>query len=196
MQPKRTIKADEMMGDLRSGMSVSQLIDKYNISLKSLRFVFQSLLNAGVMTRKELNAQAALYRNTADLKSVRNWLRTSTTFPVRVYDSGSSSAMGCVLDISEKGVCVKGIGTFVGEVKDFIVRSGAFGHDQKFVFAGKCRWVNTKKLFVKEWVAGFEITDISTPDLAELRKLIGYIDNQYYERRASESLNATFGIIY
>ncbi len=192
MQPKRTIKAADIMRDLRSGMTVSQLIDKYNISLKALRFIFQSLLNAGMITKEELNGQAALYRGASDLKGVRNWLRTTTTFPARIYDSGSPFATGCVLDISEKGVCVKGIETVVGQVKDFIVRSDAFESGQKFVFEGKCRWVNKENLSVKEWMAGFEITDISSLDLAELRKLIRCIDDQY----TSESLRATFSVIY
>ena len=192
MQRKRTIKAADIMRDLRSGITVLQLIDKYNISLNTLRLVFQSLLNAGMITKEELNAQAALYRDTVDLKGVRNWLRTATTFPARIYDSGSPFATGCVLDISEKGVSVKGMATVVGEVKDFIVRSDAFEQGQKFVFEGKCRWVKKEKLSVKEWVAGFEITDISSLDLAELRKLIRYVDDQYL----SETLEATFGVIY
>jgi len=173
-------------------MTISQLIDKYNISLNALRFVFQRLMNAGLMTKEELNSQAALYRDTADLKGVRNWLRTTTTFPARIYDSGSPFATGCILDISEKGVCVKGIEAVVGEVKDFIVRSDAFEQGQKLVFEGKCRWVNKEKLSIKQWVAGFEITEISSLDLTELRKLIRYIDDQYL----SESLEATFSVIY
>lgn len=192
LEGKRTIKAADILADLRSGMTIPQLIDKYNISLNALRFVFQRLLNAGMVTREELNAEVGLYRDTADLKGVRNWLRTTTTFPARIYDSGSPFATGYILDISEKGVCVKGIETVVGEVKDFIVRSDAFEQGQKFVFEGKCRWVNREKLSAEEWVAGFEITDISISDLAELQKLIRYIDDQ----RLSEPLDSTFSVIY
>src|SRR5271157_1222861 len=108
-QRKRTIKANDIIRDLRSGMTVSQLMDKYKVSLKALRFVFRRLLNAGAITKDELAAQAALYRDTADLKGVRKWLRKTATFPVRIYDSGSPFATGYVLDISEKGVCVKGL---------------------------------------------------------------------------------------
>jgi hypothetical protein len=189
MQRKRTIKADDIIRDLRSGMTVSQLIDKNNISLRNLRFVFQRLLNAGMITKEELNAQPALYRDIADLQGVRNRLRTTTTFPARIYDCGSPFATGFILDISEQGVCVKGIETVVGEVKDFIVRTDAFEQGQKLVFEGKCRWLNKEKLSVKEWMAGFEITEISSLDLAELRKLVSCIDER-------ESLGATFSVIY
>jgi len=192
MQRKHTIKAADIMRDLRSGMTVSQLIDKYNISLNGLRFVFQRLLNAGMITKEELNALAALYRDTADLKGVRNRVRTTTTFPARIYDCGSPFAAGHILDISENGVCVKGIETLVGEVKDFIVRSDAFEQSQKLVFEGQCRWVNKEKLSAKEWLAGFEITEISSLDLKELRKLVSCIDRQYL----SVSPDATFSVIY
>jgi hypothetical protein len=183
---KRRVKAIDITRDLRSGMTLSQLIHKYGISLKALRFVFRKLLDVGAITKEELAAQAALYGDTADLKGVRKRLRTTTTFPVRIYDSGSPFTTGYVLDISEKGVCVKGMEAIVGEVKNFIVRSGAFGQGQTFVFEGKCRWANTEQLSVKELVAGFEITNISSLDSAELRKLIRSIEDQHLERPISE----------
>jgi hypothetical protein len=184
-QQKRTIKAADIIRDLRSGLTVSQLVDKYNISLKALRFVFQRLLNAGVMTKEELNALAALYRDTADLKGVRKWLRTTTTFPVRICDSGNPFSTGHVVDISEKGACVQGIEAVVGEVKNFVVRSGAFGQGHAFVFEAKCRWANTKQLSDKKWVAGFEITNISSLDSGELGKWIRHADDRNLERRIS-----------
>jgi len=196
MERKRTIKATDITRDIRSGMTIPQLIEKYNISLNTLRLVFRRLLKAGRITREELNSRAALYSDAADLESARSWLRTTTTFPARIYDSSSTSATGYIGDISEKGVCVKGIETVVGEVKNFIVRSDAFGQGQKFVFEAKCRWMGKEKLLAKKWMAGFEITDISSLDLAELRKLIRYVDEQYFERPLSEPLEATFGVIY
>jgi hypothetical protein len=194
-QRKRTIKANDIIRDLRSGMTVSQLMDKYRISLKALRFIFRRLLNAGAITNDELTAQAALYRDAAHLKGVRKWLRTTANFPVRIYDSGSPFTTGYVLNISEKGICVKGIKSAAGEVKNLIVRSGAFGEGHSFVLEGKCRWVNTEQLSGKEWVAGFEITNISNLDSGELRKLIRYVENRDLDRRINEAVQATFGSI-
>ena len=172
LQRKRTIKSADIIRDLRSGMTIPQLMEKYKISLKALRFVFQRLLNAGAMTKEELDTQKALYRDTVDLKGVRKWLRTPTTLPLRIYDSGNPFASGHVRDISEKGICVEGIEATVGEIKNFIVRSEAIGAGRTFVFEGKCRWVNSEESSGKKWVAGFEITSISSLDFKELRKLI------------------------
>jgi hypothetical protein len=174
MQPKRKIRAGDIIRDVRAGMTVSQLMDKYRFSLKILRFVFRRLLNAGAITKDELAAQTALYKDTLELKGVRKWIRKSTVFPVRIYDSGNPFATGYVRDISEKGVCVEGIEAAVGEIKNFIVRSGAFGEGHTLVFEGKCRWVNPQISPGTKWVAGFEITSISNLDSGELRKLVRF----------------------
>ena len=175
-QPKRTIKAGDIIRDIRSGNTVSQLLAKYGVSLKTLRIVFRKLLNAGAMTKEELNSQKALYSNTVDLKGVRKLLRTITTLPLRIYDSGNPFATGYVRDITEKGVCIEGIEATVGEVKNFVVRSGAFGAGHTFVFEGKCRCVNKEEPSGKGCVAGLEITSISSLDSAELRRLIRPMD--------------------
>ncbi len=192
LQRKRTIKSTDVMRDLRSGMNISQLTDKYNISLRALRLIFRKLLNAGVITKQDLNAQVALYRNTADLKGIRKSPRTSTSFPVRIYDSGNPFSTGYVLDISEKVVCVQGINAAVGEVKNFVVRSGASGQGPTFVFEGKCRWVATEQLSDNQFVAGFEIIDMSSLDSGELRKLIRHIGDQNLDSRISKTIQDTF----
>ena len=85
-----------------------------------------------MITKDELDTQVSLYRDTDGLKGVRKWLRMSTIFPVRIYDSGNLFATGYLLNISEKGVCVKGVEAVVGETRNFIVRSGAFGEGHTF----------------------------------------------------------------
>ena len=174
MQRKRKIRAGDIIRDVRGGMTVSQLMDKYRFSLKILRFVFRRLLNAGAITKDELAAQTALYKDALELKGVRKWIRKTTVFPVRIYDSGNPFATGYVRDISEKGVCVEGIEAAVGEIKNFIVRSGAFGEGHTLVFECKCRWVNPEQPPEKKWLAGFEITSISNLDSGELRKLVRF----------------------
>ena len=61
------------------------------------------------------------------------------------------------------------------------------------VFEGKCRWVKTELLSERKWVAGFEISNISNLDSAELRNLINHIQDLDIERRINASIQATFG---
>lgn len=194
-QRNRTIKVDDIVRDLRSGMTVSQLMEKYRISLSELRFVFRKLLNAELVTKDELDTRVTLYSDIAGLKGVRKWLRTTAAFPVWIYDSANLFATGHLLNISESGVCVKDVEALVGETRNFIVRSGAFGESHAFVFEGRCRWVDTELLSERKWVAGFEISNISNLDSAELRKLINHIRDLDFERRIDASIQATFGSI-
>jgi hypothetical protein len=194
-QRNRTIKVADIVRDLRSGMTVSQLMETYRISPAELRLVFRKLLNAELITKDELDAHVTLYRDTAGLKGVRKWLRTTTTFPVWIYDSGNLFATGYLLNISEKGVCVKDVGSVIGETRNFVVRSGAFGESRTFIFEGRCRWVGTELSPERKWVAGFEISDISHLDSEELRNLINHIQDLDIERRIDASIQATFGSI-
>ncbi len=193
LQRKRRVKAVDIIRDLQSEMTLPQLIDKCRFSLSTLRSVFRNFSDVGAITKDHLAAQANLYKGIADLKGSRKWARTNTTFPLRIYDSRSPFTTGYVLDISEKGVRVKGIETALGDVKYFIVHSGAFGQGQAFVFEGKCRWVDKERLSVKQRVAGFEITDISRLDSSELRKLVRSIDDHHLDRQTSQSMEDTFG---
>ncbi len=192
-QRKLTIKATDITRDLRSGMTVSQLMGKYTISLEALRFIFRKLLTTRVITKDELDTHTTLYRDTAGLKGVRKWLRTTTTFPVWIYDSANLFAIGHLLNISEKGVCVKDVEAALGETRNFVVRSGAFGESHAFVFQARCRWLDTPIFSQRKWVAGFEIVKISSLDSGMLRNLIHYIQDLDIERRINASIQATFG---
>jgi hypothetical protein len=172
MQPKRKINASGIIRDIRSRMTVSQLMEKHGISSKGLRIVLRKLLDGRAITKVELGGDTALYRDSLGVKGIRRWLRQATILPVWVYDSGNPSAKGSIRDISEKGVCIEGIEAAVGEVKNLIVRSGAFGEGHTAVFQAKCRWVIKEETFGRKRVAGFEITSISGLDAAELRKLM------------------------
>ena len=152
-------------------------------------------MNAELITKDEFDSQVTLHRDTAGLKGVRKWLRTTTTFPVWIYDSGNLLATGYLLNISGKGVYVKDVEVVVGEIRNFIVRSGVFGEGHTFVFEGKCRWRDKMLLSEKKCVAGSEIIDISSLDTGELRKLMNYINDLDIERRINASIQATFGSI-
>ena len=62
LQQKRSIKAADVIRDLRSGMTACQLMEKYRISITGLRLIFRKLLDTGVITNDELNTQVALYK--------------------------------------------------------------------------------------------------------------------------------------
>ena len=94
MSPKRKIKAKDLVRDIRSGITTSQLIEKYGFSAKGLRLIFGKLLEARVMTRDELNTLTTLDQNPEGVKGVRRAIRKISPFPVRIYDNAHPFATG------------------------------------------------------------------------------------------------------
>ncbi len=170
MNTKRRIKAKEIISDIRTGMAASELLTKYQFNAKSLRTIFQKLLEARAMSKDELNTHTSLYDGST--QGLRRHRRKPMVFPLKIYDGGDPFKSGTVKDVSEKGVCIEGIDATVGDVKNFIIRFGSFGHSSTMVFEGKCRWIDKHPMTGRVASAGFEITYISSLDSGELRKLI------------------------
>lgn len=54
-EPKRTINAKEAVADIRSGMTSSELMQKYRVSAKGLQALSRKLVDAGLLHENELN---------------------------------------------------------------------------------------------------------------------------------------------
>ncbi|HMK36458.1 MAG TPA: PilZ domain-containing protein [Desulfomonilaceae bacterium] len=172
MGEKRKIKARELIGDIRSGFTVSQLINKYRLSTKNMRLLFRKLLEVNALNKTELDDRPSLYQCSVQA-SIRRIRRRRITFPLRIFDGGNPFETGFIRDLSENGLCIEGIDAGVGDVKNFIIRPGNIHSGLPLVLEATCQWVTyqetgrNKKIF-----AGFEITHISAPDAKELQKFL------------------------
>ena len=173
MQGKRQIRGRDFINDIRSGMTVLELIKKYRISSQGLRRILRKILAVDAMSKVEFAELPNLYEDASDLKDIRQAPRKRMTDPVWLFDNGNPFLKGRLLDVSDTGVCVEGIKTRIGEVKTFIVRVGLSGRNSSFVFEGTCRWVRRETQPRENFVAGFEITSISTRDQRLLQELLG-----------------------
>jgi hypothetical protein len=170
MNSKRRIRAKELINDIRVGMNVSGLMAKYRLTSKGLRIAWQKLVEVDAMSREELSNLRSLHHVSAE--GLRQFQRKAMKFPVKIYDGGDPFKSGLVKDTSEKGLCVKGIESYPGEVKSFIIRLGAFGESSTIVFQTRCRWVKKSTVSGKTQLAGFEIIDISSLNSGHLNRLI------------------------
>lgn len=170
MNSKRRIRAKELIDDIRVGMNVAGLMDKYRLTTKGLRTAFQKLVEVNAMSSEELSNLKSLYEVAAE--GLRQFQRKPMKFPVKIFDGGDPFKSGLVKDISEKGLCIKEIEARIGEVKSFIIRLGSFGETSTIVFQARCRWVKKNSVSGKTQLAGFEIIDISSLDFGQLSKLI------------------------
>jgi hypothetical protein len=68
--PKREIIVREILDDIRSGMTYSDLMSKYKLTLKGLDSAFQKLLRAGLISEEELNSGNLGYEETVNLSGL------------------------------------------------------------------------------------------------------------------------------
>jgi hypothetical protein len=172
MKPKRQIRGKEFVEDLRAGLTTAELMEKYQLNSEGLRKIFRILVDASAMRKTDIEALNGLYEAPEDEKGIRRAKRKLIEFPLYVYDGIDQLVGGKVLDVSEKGFRVKGIKTYVGDQRTFIVRFGTQYQGKPFVFDAVCRWMDVKTKDPRQWISGFEITGISHLDSMELEHLL------------------------
>jgi diguanylate cyclase (GGDEF)-like protein/PAS domain S-box-containing protein len=64
---KRRIDAEQVLNDIRSGMSDQSLMNKYALSSKGLQSLFEKLLDAGLITQSELEDRVSLSERTVEI---------------------------------------------------------------------------------------------------------------------------------
>jgi len=170
---KRKIAANEILADIREGVTNRQLRDKYGFSQKGLWRAFGSLINANLLQIGELKGRLLPSDDIVNHGRTRRWPRgyPPGTLLVRDLDD-SADRYGVVQDISAKGMSVAGLETLVGENKTFLIELDDLEEDaSSFTFQAECKWTG---LLEKENlpVAGFEITTISQRDVEQLQKLL------------------------
>jgi hypothetical protein len=170
-QQKRNISAKDITNDIRSGMTDSDLMDKYRLSAKGLQSVFKKLEDLNAISASELCGRSPGYDDTVRVDDVRKELRQNLEVLLPICEVDCPQIKGTVRDISSQGVGIKGIQTSVGETKTFEINPGRIFPVDPFGFQAVCRWV-AREGTEKDYVAGFEIVSISEESLENLRKLI------------------------
>lgn len=169
---KRVIKSKEFLGDVRSGMSAADLMEKYGLSPQGFRKVLNALIEASRKSGIHRGSGAESRGEVRSFEEMRRVPRKAIDFPLWVYGDVDQIEDGLVLDASEKGIRVQGISASIGEERTFVVRFGPGDKRQPFVFDATCRWVNKGTESPHPPVAGFEITSISSLDAERLQNVL------------------------
>ncbi len=168
---KRQINAKDIIDDLRSGNTDSELMEKYGLSSRALQTICQKLVARQAISQSELYQRSRLYRQTADQIKARGCPRVDLSIHIPIYDL-LGSATGLLRDISETGLRVAGIEASVGQTKTFQIPIDTFMQADPLLVVTRCRWVKTKGKNRKYPVAGFEILDLSDKDRRSIREFI------------------------
>ena len=169
MDLKREIEAKDLIFDIRTGMTDTQIMEKYKLSYRGLKSALQKLLNVQALNSEELVERFPLYEAiTAD--DMRHLVKAPLSIPVPVYESHLPDMKGEVRNISEQGIGIQGLESRVGETKHLILDATEFAEVDLVSLYAQCRWV--KKSSSGDYAAGFEITRISKEGFNDLKKMI------------------------
>jgi hypothetical protein len=161
MNPKREIKSKEFLGDIRRGMTPEELMAKYGLSSSGFRQVVELIVKHR-MNRRERSVKS---------NEMRRHPRKAIDFPLWIYEGVDQLEHGRVLDLSEQGVRIQGLPARVGDECTFIARARSQERQRPFVFDAVCRWTS-RGAGRKNFVAGFEITNISSSDATRLKAFL------------------------
>lgn len=174
MSEKRSIKARDVIKDIRSGLTDSQLMEKYQLSEGRLKHVFEKLVDAKALDESEIRDRVTLAQESTSGRSARRMSRGYLMFSIPVYDTDNIEIEGWLVDLNQTGLQVSGIEAAVGDSRSLLIRADEFVDVYPFGFDAKCRWVEPDETQGVLNV-GFEITGISSWGLQELRKLISLV---------------------
>jgi hypothetical protein len=162
---------EDFIQDIRSGTSDSDLMQKYALSSDGLRRIFQRLIEANAIKVEELYGTSPPAHDTVFVENARELPRHFLAIAVDVYEFNSPEIRGVLSNITEKGIAVQGMPARMGESKTLVIPAKAFIEADPIIFKADCRWAN-QEIDTGEWVAGFQITQISDKCLNDLRRLI------------------------
>jgi len=175
MEPKRKIEAKEIVSDIRQGMSDLHLMEKHSLSSKGLQSVFSKLVEAKAIRPQELfNRAPSLGDDTADVTSIRLVPRDFVDVPLPICDAEDPKNVGTIMDVTEKGLGIRGIRVQAGETKTLVFFSDRLFPVGPFALQAQCRWVKNGN-GNGQIDSGFEITNISETGSQQLKKIVEWV---------------------
>jgi hypothetical protein len=170
MVSKRKISAAEFVKDLRSGITVSELMDKYSLTPRELdgilRQLKQTLANPSHLYGRSPSEQGGI-----GIEGIRFRRRHSVGLPVSVHDLADPGIQGHLRDISERGLGVQGIEAKPDEIRTFVVWSHEFFAISQFRLIAKCRWTIPMR-DERKCLSGFEIIGVPKESLEHFNRFV------------------------
>ena len=180
MKIKKQIRITEIVSDIRSGVSDSQLIEKYRISAKGLQSVFRKLVAAQKLSPEELRDRMQNYDDTGTLKldTLQFTPGQTLTCLVTVHDSLSPGFRGSICEVTDNGFMITGIESRTGDTRKLTVATDDFFQIDAFTVEAICKWARNDGP-EDSWIAAFEISKVSEDDKGKLSELVRLVKLQF-----------------
>ncbi len=172
MSPKGEVPKEDFLRDLRFGMADKELMEKYRLTARGLGTLFRNLVNAEVISFRELIRIASGQLNLPEMVAeLRIRSRKQLEFMLPISDAEDPENAGLVYDISDDGVGTRGLKAKMHEIRTLVIPADDFFRVEPVVFEGVCRWIDEKG---DRWesAAGFRVTKLLRGSLTELQEII------------------------
>ncbi len=168
---KRIVKWNELIRDIRLGLSDRDIMVKYDIPYHELEKAFEHLIESKSVTRGEVFGRSSLHLQTTavSLEELEQPEGSFLAFPIPIYESTKPTVVGRLRHLSDTDIGTIGIDSNVGDIKFLVISPEKFVHIDPFALEAVCRSV---KRAPEGTYAGFSITNISERHLQYLKKLI------------------------
>ena len=166
--PRATvIKASQIVKEIRSGLNDSQLMERYRLTRRGLRWALMMIVSSGGISLDEICDRFSWESEELRLDRLRQSKRNKLNFEVTIHDFQNPHLRGTIRDVSETGIGVRGMQSTVGENKTLLVSADEFGEFATFILEATCRW--SAKAPGGDYAAGFEISNITVGNGLEFR---------------------------
>jgi hypothetical protein len=172
MSGKGVGRREDFLKDLHDGMVDRELMKKYKLTPRGLGTLFRNLVNAEVISFRELIKMASGQLNLPEMiAELRIRSRKQVEFLLPVSDLEEPENVGLVYDISDDGVGTRGLKASVHEIMTLVIPADDYFHVEPVIFKGVCRWVEEKE---DRWesAAGFRVEELLRGSLTGLQDII------------------------
>jgi uncharacterized protein (DUF433 family) len=168
---KKGINVREIVDDIRSAATESQLMEKHGLSSRGLQSTFWKLAYSKVLTWDELLGLYPTLDDSVTLRRIRKWTRSYPIFSIGVYEQGKPHNKGKIRDLSEFGVGTLGIRAQVGERKMLVLVPDEIMKLKPFSLEAECKWSDCAGA-TPACTAGFQVSGIEEDAVRKLEELV------------------------
>jgi hypothetical protein len=167
----REIAPQAVLEDIKSGLGMYEIMERYKISSRNLQGIVTFLLDAELIERKDLYNEFHEIIDTVFPEHRRQAPRVAPDARILIYEIKRPEMQGYLLDINEDGIGVAGIESRVDDIKRFVILGDAYGESDPIEFTGLCRWVENgaENPSVS---AGYQIIEIDQKNRKELESMV------------------------
>jgi len=157
---RRAIEPKQVVREILSGATDTQLMEKYDLSVIDLENVFRDLLDMRAINHIDVLAWSIFGNKVISTEHIRLFPRENLGFAVPIFEPSRPEVEGFVKDVSQTGLCVGGMAATVNEIKSFSIALDMSRQVVSHPFEVRCRWTYHDEA-VGEFTSGYSIAESS-----------------------------------